>query len=286
MNAGSPARRVVPILLYHSLTAEASAGYRSYALDPARFRDHIAFLAGAGFTTLTVRELARAYRDPAANWPERPVVLTFDDGFEEMTSVALPVLANVGFRASFYVVSGSIGGTSGWLSHGEDARRLMDWPAIRDLAAAGHEIGAHGHSHRQLDVLPIEEAAADIGRSRAELERGLDGAVTTFAYPHGYSSPELRQSVRDAGFSAACSARHAVSHPDDDPYRLARVLIRHDTTVEQLEGWLAGRGIDRAVPGESIATRGWRLLRRARSRLDSTHTAAYGAASAVDERRR
>jgi peptidoglycan/xylan/chitin deacetylase (PgdA/CDA1 family) len=257
--------RLVPILLYHSLTAQASPRYAPYALDPARFRDHLGYLRDAGFTALTIHQLLRTYRDPAARWPARPVALTFDDGFEEMSTVALPALANVGFRATFYIVSGSVGATSRWLrSEGEDHRPLLDWAGMRDVVAAGHEIGAHGHSHRQLDVLPLRDASAEISRSRAELELGLGQPITTFAYPHGYSSPAVRQAVKEAGFLGACGVRHALSHPGDDPYSLARVVIRGDTSVEQLAAWVAGSGIAMAAPGESLPTRGWRLLRRAR----------------------
>jgi peptidoglycan/xylan/chitin deacetylase (PgdA/CDA1 family) len=274
--------RLVPILLYHSLTAQASPRYAPYALDPARFRDHLAYLRDAGFTALTIHQLLRAYREPAARWPARPIALTFDDGFEEMSTVALPALANVGFRATFYIVSGSVGATSWWLRReGEDHRPLLDWAGIRDVAAAGHEIGAHGHSHRELDVLPLTEAAGEISRSRAELELGLGRPITTFAYPHGYSSGAVRQSVEDAGFLGACSVRHAVSHPGDDPFALARVTIRGDTSVEQLAAWVAGEGIPLAAPRESLPTRGWRLLRRARRWFAPADRAWTPPASAV-----
>jgi len=263
MNGSPP--RIVPILLYHSLTAYAAPRYAPYAVDPGLFRDHLAYLADAGFTALTVRQLARGYRDPDVRWPARPIVLTFDDGFEEMATVALPALERARFRATFYVVSGTVGATSRWLKgEGEAQRPLLDWAAIRDLDAAGHEIGAHGHTHRQLDVLPLLDASAEIGRSRAELELGLGRSVATFAYPHGYSSAAVRQCVEDAGFDAACSVRNALSHPADDLFSLARVMIGPGTSVEQLAALTAGEGIPRAGPTEQLATRGWRLLRRAR----------------------
>ena len=80
-------------------TADASPRYAPYALDPARFRDHLAYLRDAGFTALTIDELAATYRDPHATWPKRPIAVTFDDGFEEMATVAMPALADAGFRA-------------------------------------------------------------------------------------------------------------------------------------------------------------------------------------------
>jgi peptidoglycan/xylan/chitin deacetylase (PgdA/CDA1 family) len=266
MNGGPP--RLVPILLYHSLTAYAAPRYAPYAVDPALFRDHLAYLADAGFSALTVRQLARGYRDPAVHWPARPIALTFDDGFEEMATVALPALEKARFRATFYIVSGTVGTTSRWLqAEGEAHRPLLAWAAIRDLDAAGHEIGAHGHTHRQLDVLPLLDASAEIARSRAELELGLGRSVATFAYPHGYSSAAVRHCVEDAGFDAACGVRNALSHPADALYGLARVVVGPTTSVEQLAALTAGEGIPLARPGEEVATRGWRTLRRARRRL-------------------
>ena len=136
--------RPFPILLYHSLSVEASRVYRPYAVDPGRFREQMELVAGGGYRTLTVRELVTILADPSGRLPERSVLVTFDDGFDDVHREALPVLDRLGLRATAFLVTGSVGGTSGWLAgDGEGDRRLLSWTQIRELAGAWIEIGSH-----------------------------------------------------------------------------------------------------------------------------------------------
>lgn len=262
------ADRPIPILLYHSLTTEASAAYRPYAVDPGRFREQMEQLAGDGFRTLTVSELAAALDEPEAELPERCAVLTFDDGFDEIHRVALPILDRLRLRASVFVVTGYIGRTSAWLgADGEGSRPLMSWAQVEELAAHGVEIGSHSHGHRQLDTLSTSEATDEITRSRHMLEDRLGQPIRSFAYPHGYHSRATQQLVREAGYAAAVGVKNALSHPADDRWALGRVVVWSDATPEAFTGWLAGRGLPRSWTRERSVTRGWRVVRRVRSTL-------------------
>lgn len=263
-----PTSRSFPILLYHSLTAAASPAYRPYAVDPTRFRAQMELVAGSGCRTMTVRDLAAILDDPAGEIPPRTALITFDDGFDEIHRVALPILAELGLRATVFVVAGAVAGTSAWLAgDGEGERRLLEWTQIRELYAAGVEIGSHGQSHRQLDILSSAEAADEVRRSRAVLEQGLGSEVASFAYPHGYHSSTVKRLVREAGYAAACGVKHALSHPSDDRWALGRAVVAADTTDEELRGWLDGDGLARSWTGERPQTVAWRIVRRARSRI-------------------
>lgn len=263
-----PTSRSFPILLYHSLTVHASSAYRPYAVDPARFRAQMELLAGAGYHTLTVHELAAILADPAREVPPLTALVTFDDGFDEVHRVALPILSGLGLTATAYVVAGAVGSTSSWLAgDGEGGRRLLDWGQIRELDAAGVEIGSHGHTHRQLDVLSGPSAADEVRRSKAVLEDGLGSAVSTFAYPHGYHSSAVKALVRDAGYVAACGVKHALSHAADDRWALGRAVVSAETTDEDLRGWLDGIGLARSWTAERPQTTAWRIVRRARARI-------------------
>ena len=110
----------------------------------------------AGFTTLTLSELASALAGDARRLPERPVVLTFDDGFADFHRAALPLLRRYGFTATVFVTTGWIA-DAGRHAAGRSPGRMLCWSQIREAAAAGVEIGAHSHRHPQLDQIAAEQ---------------------------------------------------------------------------------------------------------------------------------
>src|SRR5437764_272682 len=98
----------VPILMYHSIADEASRAFRPFAVPPALFADQMAYLAQNGYTPLTVTRLVQTWAG-GGELPARPIVLTFDDGFADFHTHALPVLYRYGFTATLYVTTGFIG---------------------------------------------------------------------------------------------------------------------------------------------------------------------------------
>jgi peptidoglycan/xylan/chitin deacetylase (PgdA/CDA1 family) len=262
------ADRPFPILLYHSLTAEATSGYRPYAVDPARFREQMELVAAGGYRTLTIRDLVAAMDGPVGRAPARSVLITFDDGFDDVHREALPILAGLGLKATAFVVTGHLGGTSRWLAgDGEGDRRLLSWTQLRELASAGIEIGSHSHTHPQLDTISEARADEEIGRSRSLLEEGLQAAVTSFAYPHGYHTKAIMGQLRQHGYTAGCAVKNVLSHDADDRWSLGRAVVFDDTQTEALAAWLEGRGLPAAWSGERLQTTGWRLVRRATARV-------------------
>jgi peptidoglycan/xylan/chitin deacetylase (PgdA/CDA1 family) len=275
-----PAGQFIPILLYHSISENATRRYRQYAIDPGRFREQMHAIAAGGFRTLTVSEFVSMLADPGAEIPERCLLITFDDGFVDVHHVALPILAGLGLRATAFLVTEHIGGTSRWLqADGEGERRLMAWPQIRELVLGGFEIGSHGHSHLQLDTLPIREAEDDIRRSREVLEEGLGSRVTSFAYPHGYYTQRIKDLIRANGYSAGCAVKHALSHRGDDPLALARVVVSDDTAADRFAAWVDGRELPAAWSGERSRTTAWRIFRRTRARLRGSPSSRGSAAA-------
>ncbi len=251
----------VPILMYHSVAARPGVATRRLSVSPQAFADQIGLLADQGFTALTFGELARRYRTGSAI-PNRPVVLTFDDGYADFAEVAWPILERHDFAATVFV-------TTGWLSGaGADAAglppdRMLDWAQLRELAAGGIEVAAHSHSHAQLDQLEDGRLQGELTDSRALLEDGLASPVEALAYPYGYSDPRVRSAARAAGYRCAASVRNVRSASSDDLYMLPRLTIRRTTDLNTFAAILAGA--DRTIfRRDRLLTAGWASVRGAR----------------------
>ena len=259
--------KTVPILLYHSVSDEAAPAFAPWAVEPELFRAHLGYLHEEGYTSLTVSQLARVYRGHG-HLPDRPVVITFDDGFADFYVNALPLLEHYACTATIYITTAYIGQTSRWLeAEGEGGRPMLNWAHIKELAERGVECGAHTRTHPQLDTLSLAEARAEIEGSKQVLEQRLGKPVMSFAYPHGYHSPAVKRLVEQAGFSSACAVKHAVSVRTDDPFALARVIVAADTDLDTFKALLSGRYLRVAPRCETWQVRGWRLTRRAASLL-------------------
>jgi len=258
----------IPILLYHSLSADATQPYRRFSMDPGRFAEQMEHIAAGGYTTLTVAELIAAFDGPPGSMPDRPLVITFDDGFEDMHSVALPVLTRLGLHSTAYVVTAYLGATARWLaSIGEGDRPMLCGEQIRDLDAAGVEIGAHSCDHVPLDEIGLAEAIREVHESRRRLEQVVGHSVASFAYPYGYHTRQIKSYLKSSGLDSACGVKQAFSHDRDDRFALARAIVGSDTSMETVDAWLRGEGLPLSRTGARPQASAWRVARRLRRAL-------------------
>lgn len=247
--------------MYHSVSERARPRFRKFALAPALFAEQMAYLAQHHYTTLTVSQYVSLQNSGAA-LPESVVVLTFDDGFADFYSDALPVLKQHDFSATLYVATAFVDDTSRFLRReGETTRPMLTWDRLIEIAAAGIECGAHSHQHEQLDVLPGKMARAEIARSKQVLEEKLSRPVASFAYPYGYYQSAVKHMVQAAGYSSACAVRYRMSSPADDPFALSRLIVTADTGLERFIKLVDGCGPQLHPGYERARARGWRCIR-------------------------
>jgi peptidoglycan/xylan/chitin deacetylase (PgdA/CDA1 family) len=255
-------RRSIPILMYHQVTPRPHPGFRKYAVTPALFAAQLRWLALSGYVSITPDDLLAA-RTGRAQLPRRPVLITFDDGFQDCVDYAVPLLLAHGFRAVFYLVAGLMGQASAWLMAERGLELpLMDWPAARRLETAGFMCGAHSFSHPRLANLDPAACRQELELSRRCLEDELGHAVTHLAYPYGAYNAAVRSIAADCGYQTACSVQIGLSAPDDDLLALHRVpILGHESLLDfavrlrtahsAREAWLGAR----AALGRR--TRGW-----------------------------
>lgn len=247
----------VPILTYHSLDDSGSV----VSMPPAVFAHQMRTLADRGFTGVRMDAVLDAWAGKG-DLPERPIALTFDDGFANFEEHGAPVLEELGFRATIFAIAGLVGGSNTWPAQagGIPEMPLLSWPALSALVENGFEVGAHTLTHPVLPRLSPEKAAREVVQSGRILEDRLGCPVRTFAYPFGHVGT-TRAVVADR-YEGACGTRLGTARRSDDPHELPRIdmyYLRHPAAF-RLFGNPAGRAyIGMRRVGHGIRT----LLERA-----------------------
>jgi len=187
------------IFMYHGV-ADVDEDPNQLCVSPARFAEQMAWLARRGLRGVGIAELVDAMR---AGRQRGLVGLTFDDGYTNVLETALPVLRQHGFGATAYIISDRLGGTNEW-DEGP-VWQLMTGGQVRELAAAGIEIGSHAATHMRLAGASPAQLTAEISESRTSLGALLGTEIRGFAFPYGSMDAASRQAVRDAGYEYACA---------------------------------------------------------------------------------
>ncbi|TDD79650.1 polysaccharide deacetylase family protein [Actinomadura darangshiensis] len=220
------------VLMYHSVD-HFDEDPHLVTVSPARFERQMAWLRARGLRGAGMSELLDAH---AAGRSRGLVGLTFDDGYADFATRAVPALVRYGFGATVFVVSGRIGTYNAW----DDGPRkpLMTGEQIRTVAAAGIEVASHGRHHVSLPETDDTELREELEESRAALEDLVEAPVTGFAYPYGHATAREVEAVRAAGYDYACDigpeepARHALPRTyvgdRDGPVRLRLKVVRHE----------------------------------------------------------
>ncbi|WHM41441.1 polysaccharide deacetylase family protein [Streptomyces sp. BPTC-684] len=246
--------------MYHAVGHRPAEAAYGLSVSPDAFAEQMDVLADRGFTPLTTAGLAHAWRSAGA-LPRRPVLITFDDGYEGVHRHALPVLAKHGFAATLFVSTGWLRGAH---EEGGALDTMLDWDQVRELAAAGTEIGGHSHTHPQLDQLGDDRLWFETLRCKEIVAEELGTRPVSFAYPYGYSSRRVRRTVRAAGFAQALAVGNALAERRQGPYALERVTVRRGTGIEEFERLVEGRAIARTFARDRVLTKGYAVVRRGR----------------------
>jgi peptidoglycan/xylan/chitin deacetylase (PgdA/CDA1 family) len=256
---------IIPILLYHSISDDPPGWIAPFTATPMAFARHVDLIVESGRTAMTVSQL-RAALLGQAELPERPVVITFDDGFADFVDAAALLVAHR-LPSTLYITTGAMRGRGTCPELVLPPAPMLEWSQLGDLDDELVEIGAHTYTHPQLDTLPSSAAVEEIRRCKLELEDELGREIPSFAYPHGYYSRGVVRAVRDAEYNSACGVMNALSSDKDRLFALARLTICADTTPELLSAWLAGAEAPVAPYPERLRTKAWRAWRRSRARL-------------------
>ncbi|MEU6252703.1 polysaccharide deacetylase family protein [Streptomyces sp. NPDC047043] len=241
MSHSAPTRRPL-VLMYHGV-GKRPAHQDPFCLfvPPDMLHRQLRRLLDRGWTPLTLD------RCLSGDFPRRSVLVTFDDGYQGLLDEGVPVLRELGFPATAFVLTGVLGGTSTWMTDMPD-EPLLDADGIRALAAAGLDVECHGWDHSDLANADDGTLARNLVDAAAALADITGKRARAFAYPYGAHDAAARKAVAAAGFEIAFSV-----HDGARRYAVPRVDINATEVdasfrLKTWRGYPAVRRMSGAVP--------------------------------------
>ncbi|WP_303839615.1 polysaccharide deacetylase family protein [Selenomonas ruminantium] len=211
----TPAPQGVVILEYHHVSDDVGEDGWAYTVPPADFAQQLDYLQAEGYTTITMQDFMRA-RKGKQELPEKPVVLTFDDGYEDNYTTLLPMLEERHMTAVVYMVTNSIG-RKGYLS----------WNQLRDMQKRGIEIGSHTANHQPLTRLDREKQAEEMKLSKLLMEWNGLKTIYSFSYPNGAYDEGMPELLQENEYLNAVTGDGGINTFKTNPYLLQRTNISH-----------------------------------------------------------
>ena len=223
----------VPILMYHHAAPPADPRNEResrLAVPPAQLEDELAYFQRAGYTTITLDDLEAALREGVA-LPDKPVILTFDDGYVDFYTNAYPLLKRYNAKATIYIISGRVG-KPGYLT----------WDELRELAASPLiTIGGHTRTHPQLAQQKPERVWDELDGGKADLEQQLHLTVHHLAYPSGSYNTATIEQAQKSGYETAVTVHYGIKERADKLLELPRVFVSGGEPIDDLIAGLEGR---------------------------------------------
>lgn len=220
-------RKRVPIICYHSVTSDTAPvphDPHKQHLPLRLFLGQLDFLQSK-YNVISLSDYVAARR-ARRQLPDYSIILTFDDGFEDFYSVVAPQLQQRKMPATVFVITDRAFGR--FVPKGET---FLDWKQIRELAAAGIEIGSHSCSHVPLPELSLEEVAKELSESRTLTETNIGVSPVSLSYPFGQTSPSISALAESLGYICAIASDSGPNADDTSIYQLSRTVIASDDNV-------------------------------------------------------
>ncbi len=226
-----PDRARVPILMYHhvsELPPDADDLRRDLTVSPQSFGEQLRYLADAGYHPITLTDLY-LHLTQGYPLPEKPIVLTFDDGYRDAYDVVFPLLLDYGFPGTFFVLASP--------AQYESADYLT-WAQIREMSDAGMAIEGHGRDHVDLRGRSYDYLVYQILGIQEAIHYHTGRLPRFFCYPSGQYDADVVAVLKSAGYWGAVTTQWGKEHTLEKFFEMGRVRVRRSDTLESFVGKL------------------------------------------------
>ena len=221
----------VPVLLYHNVVGNydvTDPNERLVSITPAAFEEHIKAMTDAGFMGISFDEYYQ-HLEGKLTLPDKPVIITFDDGYTSNYEKAFPILQKYNMKATIFVVTGRVGDTTTGFPHftWEEARQMQHSGLVR--------IYSHTNTHRDMNTLSRAESNTELRLSKYLIETKLGTPCDVLAYPYGSYSGELEQAAYDMGYKLVCEVSDtAINNTAEGPEPIKRLTVWGSFTAKEI----------------------------------------------------
>ena len=214
------ARKVhVPILMYHYLSsppANADIYRKDLSVSPERFEEQLKYLKEGGYHVITLDDLLY-YLTLGRTLPDKPVILTFDDGYADNYHNAFPLLRKYGMIAHFFIITD-------WVNQAQPA--YLTWSEIKEMAAAGQRFGSHSRDHPDLRAKPDDYLVWQALGGVEAIQEQVGYHPRWITYPSGGYDDRTVAIYRSANYWGGLSTEQGATHTPADIFALKRVRVR------------------------------------------------------------
>lgn len=220
---------LIPVLTYHRVLPK---GASTYDYTPEQLEEHLQHFKDNGYTPITALEMVDQLSTPG-QLPEKPVVLTFDDGHKSHYTRVFPLLKKYGYRATFFVYTDVIG---------EKSEKQLTWEELRVMLQEGMDIQSHTKSHPRLTQVKKNQSqqaylkwlTSEIYDSKQILEKKLNCKVDLLAYPYGWFNQDIERMAVQAGYKGVFTVNWGVNSLAENPLRIKRRVMENTMDPKEL----------------------------------------------------
>jgi peptidoglycan/xylan/chitin deacetylase (PgdA/CDA1 family) len=211
-----PAR--IPVLNYHSITVDP--GNRA-TITPKKFEEQMRYLHENGYNTLTLKQFSDMM-EGIDKGPDKPVLITFDDGYMDNYEHGMPILKELGFHATLFMSPGMV-----------DDGYFLNWDQVKEMHEAGWDIQPHGMTHPHLPKLNAKDQAYQISEAKAQIEQNLGTVADVFCYPYGQWNATTLRLLKELNFRYAFTIEQGMTAPSQEKLKLKRIFVNGEESIEQ-----------------------------------------------------
>ncbi len=217
-------RKPIPILMYHRIVqAPLVESRHGVWVTSETFERQLRSLHNRGYSTITLQQYDHLLSEHHA-LPPRPIILTFDDGYEDNYTIAFPLLQRFGFNAVVFVVTAGDRRTNFW-DPDEPQAPLLNRSQMSEMSDYGIEIGSHTVTHADMPSLSMQQLQHECTLSKETLQQMLGRSVNSFAYPYGKLTAQVKSVVAESGYTFGVATNSGPLAIDEDRFEIRRIQV-------------------------------------------------------------